>query len=94
MIEHKELRDFAEAIADELEIPYQFEVIPGGGTDAGSQHVAGHGVPSLAITVPTRYLHSHSSVIHEDDYYNTVKLVTEVVRRLDKETVDKIIYGA
>ncbi len=94
MIAHKDLRDFVVDIADELEIPYQFEVIPGGGTDAGSQHVSGHGVPSLAITVPTRYLHSHSSVIHEDDYYNTVKLVTEVVRRLDKETVDKIIYGA
>ena len=94
MIAHKDLRDFVVDIADELEIPYQFEVIPGGGTDAGSQHVSGHGVPSLAITVPTRYLHSHSSVIHEDDYYNTVKLVTEVIRRLDKETVDKIIYGS
>ena len=93
MIAHKDLRDFVVDIADELEIPYQFEVIPGGGTDAGSQHVSGHGIPSLAITVPTRYLHSHSSVIHEDDYHNTEKLVSEVIRRLDKETVEKIIYG-
>ncbi|HAP5593940.1 TPA: peptidase M28, partial [Enterococcus faecalis] len=49
-----------------------------------------NGIPSLAITVPVRYLHSHTSVIHEDDYFNTVKLVTEVVKRLDKETVAKL----
>lgn len=93
MIAHKELRDFVVDIAEELDIPYQFEAIPGGGTDAGSQHVSGHGIPSLAITVPTRYLHSHSSVIHEDDFENTVKLVEEVVKRLDKETVEKITFG-
>lgn len=93
MIAHKELRDFVVDIAEELEIPFQYTVITGGGTDAGSQHVSGHGVPSLAITVPTRYLHSHSSVIHEDDFENTVKLVEEVIRRLDKDAVEKIIYG-
>lgn len=93
MIAHKELRDFVVDIAEELEIPFQYTVITGGGTDAGSQHISGHGVPSLAITVPTRYLHSHSSVIHEEDFENTVKLVEEVVKRLDKNTVDKIIYG-
>ena len=93
MIAHKGLRDFVVDIAEELEIPFQYEFIPGGGTDAGSQHVSGHGVPSLAITVATRYLHSHSSVIHEDDYHNTVRLVTEVVKRLDQETVDKITKG-
>lgn len=93
MIAHKELRDFVVDIAEELEIPFQYTVITGGGTDAGSQHLSGHGVPSLAITVPTRYLHSHSSIIHEDDFKNTVKLVEEVIKRLDKETVEHIIYN-
>lgn len=90
MIPHKKLKDFVLDVADDLGIPYQLEVIPGGGTDAGSQHVANEGVPALAITVATRYLHSHTSVIHEDDYLNTVKLVTEVVRRLDREMVTKL----
>ncbi|MDN6196289.1 MAG: M42 family metallopeptidase [Atopostipes suicloacalis] len=92
MIAHKELRDFVVGIAEELEIPFQYTVITGGGTDAGSQHLSGQGVPSLAITVPTRYLHSHSSIIHEDDFKNTVKLVEEVIKRLDQETVEKITY--
>lgn len=90
MIPHRKLRDFVIDVADELEIPYQLEVIAGGGTDAGTQHITRDGIPSLAITVATRYLHSHTSVIHEDDYLNTVKLVTEVVKRLDKETVEKL----
>lgn len=90
MIPHRKLRDFVIDVADELEIPYQLEVITGGGTDAGTQHITRDGIPSLAITVATRYLHSHTSVIHEDDYLNTVKLVTEVVKRLDKETVEKL----
>ncbi|WP_192986408.1 M42 family metallopeptidase [Carnobacterium mobile] len=90
MVAHKGLRDFVVGVAEELGIPFQYTVIAGGGTDAGSQHVTRNGIPSLAITVATRYLHSHTSVIHEDDYLNTVKLVTEVVKRLDSKTVEKI----
>ena len=90
MIPHKKLRDFVIDVAEELNIPYQLEVITGGGTDAGTQHITRDGIPALAITVATRYLHSHTSVIHEDDYLNTVKLVTEVVRRLDAATVAKL----
>lgn len=93
MVAHKELRDFVVSVAEELDIPFQYTVIARGGTDAGSQHVTRNGMPALAITVATRYLHSHTSVIHEDDYLNTVKLVTEVVKRLDRKTVEKIKFG-
>lgn len=93
MIAHKNLRDFVVGVAEELNIPFQYTVITGGGTDAGSQHLSRNGIPALAITVATRYLHSHTSIIHRDDYENTVKLVTEVVKRLDAETVEKITFG-
>ncbi|MDT2822273.1 M42 family metallopeptidase [Enterococcus devriesei] len=90
MVPHKKLLDFVIDVAEELAIPFQYTVIAGGGTDAGQMHLTRDGVPSLAITVPVRYLHSHTSVIHEEDYLNTVKLVTEVVARLDSETVGEI----
>lgn len=90
MIPHRKLRDFVIQVAEENDIPFQYTVITGGGTDAGRMHLTRNGIPSLAITVPVRYLHSHTSMIHEDDYLNTVKLVTEVVKRLDQETVAKI----
>lgn len=90
MIPHKKLRDFVIQLAQELQIPYQLTVITGGGTDAGRMHLSKNGVPSIAITVPVRYLHSHTSVIHEEDYLNAVRLVTEIVRRLDRKTVDAL----
>ena len=39
-----------------------------GGNDAGHIHKSGVGVRSLAISVPTRYLHSPTCVAHIDDY--------------------------
>lgn len=92
MVSHKGLRDLVVDTAEEHGIPYQFEAIPGGGTDAGSIHVSGNGVPSLAICIATRYIHSHAAMLHRDDYENAVKLIVEVIKKLDRETVDKIIF--
>lgn len=93
MVAHAGLRNFVTDVADELGIPYQFEAIPMGGTDSGPIHLTGDGVPSLSITIATRYIHSHSSMLHRDDFENAVKLITEVVKRLDKETVSAIRFG-
>ncbi|MCH1627312.1 M42 family metallopeptidase [Ferdinandcohnia quinoae] len=92
MVSHKGLRDFVTNVADELNIPYQFDAIAGGGTDAGTIHVSFQGVPSLAITIATRYIHSHAAMLHRDDYENAVKLIVEVIKRLDGEAVNKIKF--
>ncbi|WML25358.1 M42 family metallopeptidase [Neobacillus sp. OS1-33] len=92
LVAHKGLRDLVTDTADELDIPYQFESIPGGGTDAGSIHLTHNGVPAMAITIATRYIHSHAAMLHRDDYENAVKLIVEVIKRLDRETVDKITF--
>ena len=92
MVAHKGLRDFVVNTADELEIPYQYDAMAGGGTDSGAIHVSHHGVPALSITIATRYIHSHAAMLHRDDYENAVKLIVEVIKRLDKETVDMITY--
>ncbi len=93
MVGHKGLRDFVTAVADEMQIPYQYDTMPRGGTDSGSIHVAGNGVPALTITIPTRYIHSHAAILHRDDYENTVKLLTEVIKRLDQDQVNDITYN-
>lgn len=92
MVSHKGLRDFVTGVADELNIPYQFDAIPGGGTDAGAMHISVQGVPSLAITIATRYIHSHAAMLHRDDYENTVKLIVEVIKRLDRDKVNEITF--
>lgn len=92
MVSHKGLRDFVTDIADENDIPYQFDAMPGGGTDSGTIHVTANGIPALSITIATRYIHSHAALLHRDDYENTVKLLTEVIKKLDRETVNKITF--
>ena len=39
------------------------------------------------IGPPVRYIHSHNGILHRDDYDNTVKLVTELIKKLDAKTV-------
>lgn len=92
MVSHKGLRELVIDVAEELKIPYQFDALPGGGTDAGATHIAAEGAPSLAITIATRYIHTHAGILSRDDYENAVKLITEVVKRLDRKTVDQITY--
>lgn len=92
MVSHKGLRDFVVDTAEEHNIPYQFDSTPGGGTDAGSIHITANGVPTLAISIATRYIHSHAAILHRDDYENTVKLMVEIIKKLDRETVNKITF--
>ncbi|WP_369700014.1 M42 family metallopeptidase [Bacillus sp. AFS041924] len=93
MVSHKDLREFVTGVADEMGIQYQYEAMPGGGTDAGAMHLTMKGVPALAITIPTRYIHSHAGILHRDDYENTVKLIVEVIKRLDRDTVERLTYN-
>lgn len=92
MVSHKGLRDFVTDVADELDIPYQFDSMAGGGTDSGEIHMTGAGVPTLSVTIATRYIHSHAAMLHRDDYENTVKLLGEVILRLDRDQVNRITF--
>jgi putative aminopeptidase FrvX len=90
MVPHRGLRDFVVSVADELNIPYQFDTVSGGGTDAGRLHLHRKGVPSLVVSIATRYIHSHAAILHRDDFENAVKLLVEVIKRMDQKKVEEI----
>ncbi|GAA0483902.1 M42 family metallopeptidase [Salinibacillus aidingensis] len=92
MISHKGLRDFVVDTADKNNIPYQFASMAGGGTDSGSIHLTANGVPALSITIATRYIHTHAAMLHRDDFENAVKLIVEVIKGLDADTVKEIKF--
>lgn len=52
-----------EALAKEKEIPVQREVLPYGGTDAGAIQKTRMGVPTGAISIPCRYIHSAAETV-------------------------------
>ena len=73
--------------ARDLGIEIQFSALEGGATDGGAIHLHKTGVPTVVIAVPARHIHSHSSILHRDDYDQAVKLLTALISRLDAETV-------
>jgi endoglucanase len=85
------LREFAIAVAEENNIPHQLEFTEGGGTDAGRIHIHGQGVPSLVLSLPTRYIHSHNSVIHRDDYDAAVRLLVAILKKLDAAKYEELL---
>ena len=87
MIPNLKLRDLVISTAEELEIPLQMSAMLGGATDGGMIHLNNEGVPTVVIGVPARHIHSHNSMLHRDDYDNTLKLVVALVERLDADTV-------
>jgi endoglucanase len=87
MIPNLKLRSFVMQVAESEHIPIQSSYIEGGATDAGVIHLHGTGVPTLVLAVPARHIHSHSSIIHRDDYDNAVKLLSSVVKKLDADRV-------
>lgn len=92
MVSHRGLRELVVETAEENAIPYQYEAIPGGGTDAGSIHLTMNGVPALSIGIATRYIHSHAGILHRDDFEHTVDLVVAVIKKLDADTVKQITF--
>ncbi|HEX7078995.1 MAG TPA: M42 family metallopeptidase [Candidatus Eisenbacteria bacterium] len=87
MIPNVRLRDLAIDVCERLKIPFHLGTVERGGTDAGRFHVYDTGVPSLVIDIPTRYIHSHSTIMDRKDYDAAVKLLVELTKRLDKKTV-------
>ena len=81
------LRDLVIDTAQELGIPLQFQALTGGATDGGPIHMHGAGVPAAVLGVPSRHVHSHTNIIHRDDYDATLRLLIALIEKLDAETV-------
>jgi endoglucanase len=65
-------------------IPHQFKRAVAGGTDAGAIHIAREGVPSVAVAVPTRYIHAPVSLMSLTDLDHTVQLMRAALHQLEK----------
>ena len=87
MIPHLRLRDLVMETAREAGVPLQTSFLEGGATDGAPIHLHNSGVPTVVLGVAARHIHSHSSIIHRDDFDHQVALVAALVRKLDATTV-------
>lgn len=93
MVTHRGIREFILDTAETHHIPYQYFVSQGG-TDAGRVHTSNEGVPSAVIGICSRYIHTHASIIHVDDYAAAKELLIRLVKASDRATVDSLKAGS
>ncbi|WP_245576157.1 M42 family metallopeptidase [Deinococcus murrayi] len=67
-------------LAEQEGIPYQLEVLPLGGTDGAAIQRTREGVPTLTLSVPTRYIHTVVEAVHEADLRAGIDLLVAYLR--------------
>jgi len=78
-ISHPRLVKEMRRIAEERKIPYQMEILPRGGTDAGAIQLAREGVAAVTLSLPTRYVHSVVETAHKDDLEAAIGLLAAFI---------------
>lgn len=75
-------------IAEKHDIPYQFEILPRGGTDAGAFQRTAEGVVTCTISIPSRYVHTVNEMCAKADIQASVDLLAQFLRE-----VGNVDYG-
>lgn len=91
VIAHTGLLKELESVCEKHHIPYQLEMITAGGTDSGELSKVDAGVMNLTISIPSRYMHSHRTIIHQDDFEAVVSLLVHFIKELDTTVFQKMI---
>lgn len=78
---------FLMTTAENQNIPFQFRQPGGGGTDAGSIHKTGTGIPTVSVSIPGRY--AHTPVLHAKvkDWEATLTLLGAALNEIDRSVL-------
>ena len=90
MLPNTKLRDFFFEVAAAENITLQADVLTGYGQDGAEIQTFDTGRPVVNMTVPTRYLHSHTGIIDRRDFEGAVELLVAVLKRLDAQTIAEL----
>jgi len=75
------------AAANANDIPYQAKGYPRPtGTDARAIQVTRGGVAAGLVSLPSRYMHSPSEIVHLDDIENAARLIAHTIANIDDDT--------
>lgn len=85
----KEIRDYILDTAESNNIPYQY-FVSNGGTDAVAAHQMLEGIPTGVVGIPARYIHTHQTLFHIDDYYAAKEMLVQLMKTFDKSTLETI----
>jgi len=84
LITHPKVLRLLLGAAEEAKIAYQLEAGLPGSTDAARISLTRQGVPSGAISIPARYIHSPVGMISLKDAENSAKLAAAAIQNIQK----------
>ncbi len=81
---HPQVKKWVKETAEKNKIKLQFDVMSGGATDASVASIIREGIPSGALTVPVRYIHTPVEVADIKTIEDCVKLGVKLVESAGK----------
>lgn len=84
VIVNEKVKDLLVDTAKKNKIKHQIDIIEGGMTDGAIIYMNREGVPTGVLSIPTRYIHSATSVFHLDDLQSAIDLAAKAAERLAK----------
>ena len=88
-IMHRGMLQFVEETAKANNIKFQYYKSLGG-TDAAEVQLSRDGVLVCTIGMPSRYIHSTTSIIHLDDYVAVKNVILAMLQQLDFNKINEI----
>lgn len=85
MITHPRFVKFSRDVAKNNGIAIQDAVRMGGGTNGARIHLSQHGIPTIVIGVPVRYIHTHHGISTLTDYEDAIKWAVAIAKSLNTE---------
>ncbi len=83
---HPEIYKSFKELAEELEIPFQTDVMPGvGGTDAHGMQTVAEGIPTFLLSIPVRYMHTPVETVNLKDVKRVGRLLAAFINRLEPD---------
>jgi endoglucanase len=75
LICHPKLVEHFRRVAEREGIAHQMEIQPQGGTDAGGVQRLHGGIPSVTLSIPTRYVHTPNEMVNASDVEACIALL-------------------
>ncbi len=91
-ITHRGIFMYSTRLAEDKGIPFQ-HFMALGGTDSGEIHTTRSGCPSITVGVPSRYIHTNSSMMTYDDYAAAKAFALAFLRSMDRAAYERDILS-
>ena len=87
-ISNPKLVEHLRTIAERENIPYQMEILPAGGTDAGGVQRLHGGIPTVTLSVPCRYVHTPNELVSATDVEAAITLLARYLEEAQDAEYD------